>query len=344
MFSLQKGDKILFKDLSKGKKKYIIGDISFIDSEKKEYIIVVDKKDFYHINNKNIIYHVNKTNISNEHKLYNGEIRNLFFKFIKKWKEDWKRFCFRKVQRVVLDDKNFFNMSYEYLSGKHNREILKSIKNEDEVPLNYKFSIKKLYHQFFGFTTNKNLAGDDNKYLKEIYFGSCNYSCLDLNVSITGSFTKHGIHGGSFIPPKEGDIICGLTKERPDGRPFMVNWFISSPEFYKLWCIVTGYQRFEKITNFDNFIKKFETGQWMSSGNTNLPMEERINYLKMKPSNCEPYSIDWCHIYKALICLYYGKFEYLSDCFLPKDFIKKFISNVEKRHSDRIYHQVKHIQ
>lgn len=266
------------------------------------------------------------------------------YQFIEMWKEDWSRLSFNRVCRINLDEKKRFGMSYDFLPENTVWESSCSVDSIQEVPLDWKFSYQEYYHDYFGFASSKPMDLSFSRFgykkldvsnssldnFEDIYFNSKQYSCLDLDVAITGTFSKCGHHTSSSIPPKAGDIICGIVKRRKDnGKPYFKNWFVSSPEFYKLWLLVMADNNNFKC---DKIINTLRTGDWLEVYDMKDRTEmERIDILKKKPLRTEPYSVNWTSIYQALACLYCNKIDHCHQYKLPHQFIDKFVNKLSSR-------------
>lgn len=272
-----------------------------------------------------------------------------FSKFIEMWREDWSRLSFRKVTRVNLDKKKRFGMSYDFLDENNIWESSCTVDSIHDVPIEWKFSYQEYYHDYFGFTDGQTLNLSFSKFgyktvydknnknvdnYEDIYFNSKQYSCLDLDVSVTGTFSKSGHQTSSCIPPKSGDIICGIIKKRNDNeKPYFKNWFVSSIEFYKLWLLVMSD---DNNINYEKIIDSLKTADWLEIYDIrNLTEMERIDILKKKPIRSEPHCINWTSIYQALACLYFNKIDHCNQYKLPNKFINKFVTKLSNRVLDR---------
>lgn len=333
--SSNKGFRILFKDESH------IYRFGIIISDNQTNYVVKSDECHYNLKPEQIIYKLYKCQTckwSDDNNLISKCYKcqqHLYHDILKLWKEDWQRFTFRRVSRVILDPKNRFNISYEYHPQDAIWETIKEVESIDEIPVEWRFSAKESYNDYFGFTSSRCmccLKKSDVCQGQEIYFNAKQYSCIDLDVSISGSFSKCGNHTCGFTPPEISDIICGIVKYRPDGRPFYESWFISSPQFYRLWLIVTG----NMDISHEKYLNTLKTGAWMDLYDIkNISYQERLEYLKLKPKRTESYAINWTDIYVGLGYFHSGQIDLISKLHLPINFINRFITNIFCRVTDR---------
>jgi len=120
---------------------------------------------------------------------------------IKKLQELWKDLTFAKVDKVVTKDEN----------------RMRKFADEPDK-----------WHSYYGFAKNG---------LSSIYFQRNDFCRLDFDISLTLDFGTWGNHYGGWVPPKSGDLLCGIVKATDRGLRFD-KWFVCRPEVQQLICII----------------------------------------------------------------------------------------------------------
>ena len=160
---------------------------------------------------------------------------------------------------------------------------------------------------FCGFTSHFCLRETDLYKAKQMPFSKQGYAVLDP-ITLEMTPTK------SFITPRVGDLICGVVDTTTD-EPFFDKWFICSEQFYRCYTLIM----FQNHESFKNAHKRHNPEQYWMSGNRlmtnshlkwilsleehNLPCVPDENKWKYWHLRTEPMSVNWIHIYCALVYL-----------------------------------------
>lgn len=151
----------------------------------------------------------------------------------------WQRLIFRKIKKIVTNDNDINGGINYYLT--ENREIgVKCYNNLEiaysEIPKEKMDNFRITFDHYYGFTDKSFISSVEPHYLKNhnIFFGNNNRSEINFDDNAKLFF---GPTEECFIPPKKGQIICGLVNSNNKGYYFS-KWFVCSYQFYLLWLVV----------------------------------------------------------------------------------------------------------
>lgn len=166
----------------------------------------------------------------------------------------YKNLIFRRVGRSIthqadLVEKLFFiDDANCNLRGKNDTTHYTTEQMQKNVELRYK--------KYFGFTTQTVLRDNDPHEGVELFFTSNRYAELDITNRMTFKFASRV----NSVPPRTGDLICGILSPTPQGQdknPKFDRWFICSEQFMRLWTLIM----YDDHASFDSLTKlpKVET-------------------------------------------------------------------------------------
>lgn len=260
---------------------------------------------------------------------------HIFHDFLDIWKEDWSLLVPRKVNTVKLKSHDILHYEYTYLDKEYSCEESMFVDNLDDVPDEWFDTIVAHYRRFYGFTSKRKLIDDDRHDDQVVYFNKDKYNEIDFDVNMTGTFGKTDIHKRDVLPPETDDIIMGIVSYREDtGQCHYNKWFIASPQFFDLWCLVTGKKKLSM--NNAELIPTLETRPWAAIlDDLSLPYDKRRDAVSQIYRRFERYYTDWPHIYPALGYLYIGDFDNCFRCIIPSKLIGTFLNKLTVRVCER---------
>ena len=162
---------------------------------------------------------------------------------------------------------------------------------------------------FCGFTSHFSLRPKKNDPYKgkQMPFSKQGYAVLD-------PITLEMVPTKCSITPRTGDLICGIV-DTENEEPYFDKWFVCSEQFYRCYTM----SMFRNHISFKNAQKKKSPREYWMSGNrlmTNsylkwlyslnehgMPCnldEKTQKYWKLRT---EPMSVNWIHIYCAIVYL-----------------------------------------
>ena len=160
---------------------------------------------------------------------------------------------------------------------------------------------------FCGFTSHFSLRESDMYKGKQMPFSKQGYAILD-------PITFEMVPTECFITPRTGDLICGIV-DTDNEEPFFDKWFVCSEQFYRCYTLCM----FKNHASFKNVRERKDPQQYWMSGNRlmtnshlkwrlslaehNLPCDPVENIQKYWCLRTEPMSINWIHIYCAVVYL-----------------------------------------
>lgn len=258
---------------------------------------------------------------------------HIFHDFIDMWREDWEKLCFRRVDRVVTDSSKLMALNYVKIDDDdHLVDIEINVDSINDVPPKYRKTVYGYYSEYYGFVSRNSLNDDPYKG-EEVYFGTINHTKLDFNFKMSGNFSQSEHHNICFIPPRPRDIIAGSISKRDDGKYFFSKWFVSSPEFFKLYLYVMNKKNMwmTGISTVEDIEKQLTPVSWTSNYNNATNDEELMEALHRVRLNYEYLSYGWSDIYKCLAYFYVGDIEKALSCTIPNNFLGTFLKYTHQR-------------
>ncbi len=168
------------------------------------------------------------------------------------------------------------------------------------------------YHNYYGWSSKVSLRENDAFPEHSIFFEKNSFGRFDpILLQIDPDSTNQ-----RDVPPREGDLICGIVKRNSQNNLHYSQWFICSEQFYRAWTLLmydshSSFQKAEKkkcgaksywmsgnrlMTN--NYLK------WMlgSEKQEIIPSEEEQSrrYWHLR---CETPARTWIHVYCALVLI-----------------------------------------
>jgi hypothetical protein len=213
-----------------------------------------------------------------------------------------------KVYYVTANDK--IEMDADMIS------VLTPEKKENHLQYEYK--------SFSGITTTKNIRSNDKYAYEVIHFSSDTFSELDIE---NGTFEF--VQAPTKIPPRQqryinekfvySDLICGIVDSRNKELHY-THWFICSEQFLRMWTAImySDHQIFHTSNFVPSSVDKedFENKLYnrLMSGNrlcTNsfrkwimiLGEDSQETQELFQVLRTEKISIQWCHVYAALVLI-----------------------------------------
>ena len=176
----------------------------------------------------------------------------------------------------------------------------------------------ELSEDFHGCTSPFSLRETDKYKNKQMPFSKQGYAVLD-------PITLEMIPAKLLATPRVGDLICGIV-DAETGEPFFDKWFVCSEQFYRCYTLIL----FKNHVSFKNAYKRQSPDEYWMSGNrlmTNsylkwllsldehkLPIPPEENKQRCWALRSEPMSVNWVHIYCAMVKLVrYKEFPSASD-------------------------------
>ena len=175
---------------------------------------------------------------------------------------------------------------------------------------------------FCGFSSSFSLRESDIFKNKQMPFSKQGYAVLD-------PITLEMVPAKCLATPQTGDLICGIV-DTDTSEPFFDKWFVCSEQFYRCYTLIM----FKNHESFKNAHKRPNPEQYWMSGNRlmtnshlkwllslgehNLPCISEENKRKYWHLRTEPISINWVHIYCAMVYLVRYK-EFPSATNVPKN-------------------------
>ena len=160
---------------------------------------------------------------------------------------------------------------------------------------------------FCGFTSHFCLRETDVYKNSQMPFSKQGYAVLD-------PITLEMVPTKCTITPRVGDLVCGIV-DTVSGEPFFDKWFVCSEQFYRCYTLIM----FKNHDSFKNAQKRSEPQQYWMSGNRlmtnshlkwllslrehNLPCDPVKSKQKYWHLRTEPMSVNWVHIYCAMVYL-----------------------------------------
>ena len=168
------------------------------------------------------------------------------------------------------------------------------------------------YRNYYGWSSKTSLRSNDSSPDRYIFYEKKDFGTFDpIHFQIDPAATPQ-----SAVPPREGDLLCGIVKPDATGKLCYSKWFICSEQFYRAWTLMM----YDTHTSFTKAEQKGcgEKTYWMS-GNRLMTN----NYLKwilgskelgITPSDaeqndrywhqrCEKIARTWIHIYCAQVLI-----------------------------------------
>lgn len=173
-------------------------------------------------------------------------------------------------------------------------------------------NIECQYHNYYGWSSKTALRSNDNFPDSFIFYEKKDFGTFDpIRFQIDPDATNQ-----SKVPPREGDLLCGIIKPDAAGKLCYSKWFICSEQFYRAWTLLM-YDTHSSFIKAEQ--KKCGAKTYWMSGNRLMTN----NYLKwilgskelgIVPSDaeqkerywhqrCEKTARTWIHIYCAQVLI-----------------------------------------
>ncbi len=217
-----------------------------------------------------------------------------------------KGFVFRRVS--LLTPQQLYQTRYYTNPETYTKITDWTSLSKKEVERNVEFR----YHNYWGWSSRTPLRSNDDFLGSPIFFERKTFGRFDpILLAIVADSTP-----ARDVPPREGDLVCGIVKTDARGKLFYSQWFICSEQFYRAWTLVMydSHSSFAKAEK-----KKCGAKTYWMSGNRLMTN----NYLKwvlglkekgLAPTTddqktrywhqrCEKTARTWIHVYCALVLL-----------------------------------------
>ena len=249
---------------------------------------------------------------------------HLLHEFIDYWKQDWYKIQFFKVKNMVKEDKKIICHSYTSVKEGDLFETTNIVYKLSDIPEEFRGKEESMYYDYYGFCRDND---------EDVWFNRDHYSMIDLDVHMSGKFSRVGQHNFGHYIPKEGDMICGILKYRHGtGKPYLDSWFVCSPQFVMLHKLLYASHQIS-LTETD--MNLLETAPWMRV----ITFAENDPSIESKMLRYESAYLNYTSIYSTLALLITGQVDKISlnedKISYPVNLIKDFMYYTEQRIKNR---------
>jgi len=168
------------------------------------------------------------------------------------------------------------------------------------------------YNSYYGWSSKTALRSNDSFSDIFIFYEKKNFGTFDpIRFQIEPDPTNQ-----RDVPPREGDLLCGIIKPDATGKLCYCKWFICSEQFYRAWTLMMydTHSSFKKAEQKSCGAKTY----WMSGnrlmtnnyfkwilgsrelGITPSDTEQKERYWHQR---CEKIARTWIHIYCAQVLI-----------------------------------------
>lgn len=236
------------------------------------------------------------------------------------FKSKLQNLIFRRVARVFTQREDYLGIIYYAHDGIREIENYETLSTQE-----YEQNIEYHYSKF-SFSTTRSRLRDNDDYMGEITGSSHEFAYLNTD-SWNFEYTR------TTVPPRQGDLICGIIDTRTTNKARYFSWFICSEQFYRTWTILMygtsnlKYIEFKFSDNYDLKKKLFSGNRLCTSNykkflirckNTGIEPTEEERTKRFYRLRTEPMSQEYIHFYAALVLmLYYNEAPNINN--IPKN-------------------------
>jgi hypothetical protein len=201
----------------------------------------------------------------------------------------------------------------------------------DPTPKEYDQNVEERYSRFYFFTGDAAMRDNDRHGKISIFGASNKYSQIDIvGAKMDFRFSYENEDRMNLVPPRVGDLVCGITTKDHVGRknPAYKFWFTCSEQFLHAWTAI----RYAEHETLDKLITRpaadFADGiadrepeirkalfkgnkvctnsyrKWIRANQEcNVPFNQEEAEKRYYSLRCERTAVNWVHVYAALVLI-----------------------------------------